>query len=167
VLTILVIGLMGAVLMSLVMKHLVEVKADRERSPYAAAVESRLGAKRLGPVRIEQEAVGDQVQLTVHARVLSGLDKQRIADAVGLEVWLGAMRAGNKLDVVLVALQDEDQDTEPVAVAIPPPTTRAAVGQRGVPAGRRVGTGQGLGGATQQGPAPAPATAGRASDSRR
>lgn len=121
-LTILVIGIVGAVMMSLMMKHLVEINTDQNRSPYAAAVESRLAAKRLGPVRITQELDGEGVHLTVCAKVLAGLDKRALAADAGLEVWLGALRAGTKLDAVTVVLDDDDG--EAIAFAIPAPTTR-------------------------------------------
>lgn len=105
------------------MKHLAEVKGDHDRSPYCATVESRLGAKRLGPVRIAEERDGEKVHLTVRARVLAGLDKQRIADSAGLEVWLGALRAGNRLDAVSVVLDDDDGG-ETETFLISSPTTR-------------------------------------------
>jgi hypothetical protein len=110
-------------MMSLMMKHLVEINADQNRSPYAAAVESRLAAKRLGPVRITEQLDGEDVHLTVCAKVLAGLDKRALAADAGLEVWLGALRAGAKLDAVTVVLDDDDGG-EAVAFAIPAPTTR-------------------------------------------
>jgi hypothetical protein len=121
-LTILIIGFIGAILMSLGMKHLAEVKTDRSRSPYCATVESRLGAKRLGPVVIVEEHDGERVHLTVRARVLAGLDKKRLADSAGLEVWLGALRGGARVDAVSVVLDDDDGG-EAETFAIPSPTT--------------------------------------------
>jgi hypothetical protein len=123
-LTILVIGLIGAILMSLGMKHLVEVQSDRDRSPYCATVESRLGAKLLGPVRIGTERDQEKVHLTVRARVLAGLDKQRIAKSAGLEVWLGALRAGARLDAVSVVLADDDGGEAEEFEILPPTTMR-------------------------------------------
>tara|TARA_R110002096_G_scaffold97328_13_gene216852 strand:- start:898 stop:1449 length:552 start_codon:yes stop_codon:yes gene_type:complete len=121
-LTILIIGLIGAILMSLGMKHLAEVQGDRGRSPYCAPVESRLGAKRVGSVQIDEMRDGDQVHLTVRARVLAGLDKRRIADSAGREVWLSALRAGDRLDAVSVVLDDDDNGGEET-FEIPSPTT--------------------------------------------
>jgi hypothetical protein len=119
-LTILVIGLIGAILMSLGMKHLVEVQSERDRSPYCATVESRLGAKLLGPVKIGAEHDGEEVHLTVRARVLVGLNKERLAKSAGLEVWLGALRAGARLDAVTVVIGDEDGgEAQVFAIASP------------------------------------------------
>lgn len=134
VLTILVIGFVGAILMSLGMKHLVEVKNDRDRSPYCAAVESRLGAKRMGPVTIREVKDGEKVTLVVEATVLAGLDKQRLADSAGLEVWLGALRKGARVDAVQVVLDDDDGG-EPETFAIASPTTKGT-STGGTPASR-------------------------------
>ena len=102
------------------MQHLAEVKADRDRSPYCQAVESRLGAKRLGPVRIVEEIDGESLSLTVHAQVMTELNHQRIAGSAGTEVWLGALRAGVKLDRVTVILVGPDGG-KGQSFEIPPP----------------------------------------------
>ena len=103
------------------MQHLAEFKVDRDRSPYCQAVESRLGAKRLGPVRIVEEIDGESRSLTVHAQVMTELNHQRIAGSAGTEVWLGALRAGVKLDRVTVMLAGPDGGKAD-AFEIPPPS---------------------------------------------
>lgn len=116
ILTILIIGIVGAILMSFVMKHLVELTTERERSPFAPAVEMRLGSKLIGSVRITKERAAktqssnqpSQVQLVVHGRVLAGLDKRRLAEDAGREVWFGSMRAGETPSAVRVVLDDDD-----------------------------------------------------------
>lgn len=134
-LTILIIGFIGAILMSLGMKHLAEVKTDRDRSPYCATVESRLGAKRLGPVTIVEERDGEKVHLTVHVRVLAGLDKKRLADSAGLEVWIGALRGGTRLDAVSVVLDDDDGgEAETFAIASPTMRTSKKAPAKKIPA---------------------------------
>jgi hypothetical protein len=120
---ILAMGLIGMVLMSLMMKHLVEVKSDYNRSPYAAAVEARLGSRRLGPVRIEEEISDGRVHLTVRTKVIAGRNKKRLAESVGLELWLGILRAGTKVETVSVVMDDEDGG-DPVSFAIAPPSMR-------------------------------------------
>lgn len=118
------IGIAGAVLMSLMMQHLAEFRVDRDRSPYCQAVESRLGAKRLGPVRIDEVIDGESLFLTVHARVMTGLHHRRIANSAGSEVWLGALRAGVKPDRVTVILVGPDGG-EGQAFEVPPPPRRS------------------------------------------
>lgn len=124
VLTLLVIGIVGAVLMSLVMRHLVEVAAEKDRSPYAAAVESRLGSRRVGPVRIEEQIEADRVCLTVYAKVLGGLNKKPLAERAGKEVWLGALRKGARLDEVVVVVHDDDHGKAETFVVAAPTTRR-------------------------------------------
>ena len=123
VLTLLGIGVVGVVLMSFVMRHLVEVASEKGRSPYAAAVESRLGLRRVGPVRLEEQVEGDHVRITVRAKVLAGLEKKRLAESAGKEVWLGALRKGARLDEVLVIVEDDD-DGAPETFVVAAPSTR-------------------------------------------
>ena len=69
--SILGIGAAGLILLSLMMQHLAESVVERARSPYAAAVETRLGSKRVGRVRI------DKAQDTLFPKTLwSGGEKE-------------------------------------------------------------------------------------------
>ena len=121
--SILGIGAAGLVMLALMMQHLAEAVVERERSPYAAAVERRLGSKRIGPVRIEEVRDGGRLLLRVRAKVLSGVDKRALADAAGGELWLGALRAGARVDEVEVTLVDEDPDVPAAAFVVQPPRT--------------------------------------------
>lgn len=123
ILSLVAIGIVGTVLLSLIMRHLVEVAAERERSPYAAAVENRLGTRRIGPIQIEEQAEGDHVRITVNATIMAGIPKKKLADAAGKEVWLGALRKGARLDEVVVVLGDEDGG-KPASFVVAAPTTR-------------------------------------------
>ncbi|HEB52704.1 MAG TPA: hypothetical protein ENI87_05570 [bacterium] len=118
--TILGFGAVGAILLSLMMKHLVEVKAEREDSPYAAMVESRLGSRLVGRVRIDRDVSTGGERLRVRAVVLSGLDLGRLARVAGREVWTGALRSGRPPSEVRVVLVADDGD-ESVEVLVPPP----------------------------------------------
>ena len=102
------LGAAACVLLSLMMKELVEHESSHRRSPYAPAVESRLGPRLVGAVRIREVDVDGRAQLVVRATVLAGLDKQKLARAIGTEVWLGSQRAGAAPDDVLVRLDDDD-----------------------------------------------------------
>ncbi len=124
VLTLLVIGIVGAILLSLVMRHLVEVATETDRSPYTAAVESRLGSRRVGRVSIEEQVEADHVRLTVRATVLVGLNKRPLAESAGQEVWLGAMRKGARLDEVVVVMSDDDHGKAETFVVAAPTTRR-------------------------------------------
>jgi len=123
--SILGIGAAGLILMCLMMKHLAEVKSGRDRSPYSAAVEARLGSKLDGKVRIDDVDEDGRLVRVVQARLLAGLKMKKAADAIGLEVWLGSMRAGDLPDQVRVVITDDDREqprTETFLVAAP--TTR-------------------------------------------
>ncbi|MCB9878733.1 MAG: hypothetical protein H6835_14145 [Planctomycetes bacterium] len=133
ILVILGLGAAGCVLLSLMMKQLVGLEADRARSPYLPVLENKFGARLVGPLRIDEQRVGEgegaRRRLTVRGRVLGGLDKQRMADAMGFEVWLGAMRAGDAPDELRVVLGDDDGG-ELLDVDVPRPN--AARGARGM-----------------------------------
>ena len=119
--SILGIGAAGLILLSLMMQHLAESVADRARSPYAAAVESRLGSKRVGRVRIDKVQADGRAQFSVHATVLAGSAVRKVAESAGRELWLGAMRAGERVDEVLVTLREEGQDGAGAAFVVPRP----------------------------------------------
>ncbi|MFN3242715.1 MAG: hypothetical protein ACE37K_14530 [Planctomycetota bacterium] len=123
--SILGIGAAGLILMCLMMKHLAEVTTERDRSPYAAAVESRLGSKLIGRVQIEEREHDGRLVRVVHGRVLAGCNKRKVADAAGMELWLGSMRAGDVADEVRVVLVDDDAaDGAAETFVVPPPSTR-------------------------------------------
>ena len=46
----------------------------------------------------------------MRATVLPGFAVQKVAEAAGRELWLGAMRAGDRVHEVLVTLREEGQD---------------------------------------------------------
>jgi hypothetical protein len=125
--SILGIGAAGLVMLALMMQHLAEAVVERERSPYAAAVETRAGSKLVGRVRIAKlyppDATGAKTSFSfdVLATVAPGVDKQRLAEVMGQEVWLGSMRAGERADAVTVRLYEADEDVGGVAFRIAPP----------------------------------------------
>ncbi|MFK7740764.1 MAG: hypothetical protein AB8H80_10605 [Planctomycetota bacterium] len=114
--TILVFGALATIALSLMMRHLADVKSERAGSPYAPAVENALGSKVIGSLRIEPSArAKDHAppdELVVHARVSPGAADQRTADRAGHALWLGAMRAGRAPRAVAVVLTDDETGEE-------------------------------------------------------
>ena len=127
------LGVAACVLLSLMMKHLVQHQVERTRSPYAPAVETKLGSRLLQPVQIDEERDGDSLRLVVRARVMAGLNKKKLANIIGLEVWLGAQRAGDPPQSVGVILTDDD-DGEPLEVEVKAPRGTRPVPRRKQPA---------------------------------
>lgn len=122
--SILGIGAAGLILMCLMMKHLAQVKTERDRSPYAAVVESRMGSKLVGRVQIEEEHEAGRLVRVLHARVMAGINKRKLADAAGMELWLGSMRAGDLQDEVRVVLVDDDEAAGSETFVVAAPSTR-------------------------------------------
>ena len=108
--SILAIGATGLILLSLMMQHLGEVASQRGSSPYAAMVQSKLRGKLVGGVRIADRTDGQVRRLRVRATVLAGLPKRELAQVAGREVWLGALRASDAPDEVIVVLTDDAGD---------------------------------------------------------
>ena len=106
--TILGLGAAACVLLGLMMRNLVEHGGGRARSPYAPAVETRFGAQLTSGVRIEQGEREHRRVWHVRARVQPKRGLQKLARAIGLEVWLGALRAGDAPDELVVVLTDAD-----------------------------------------------------------
>ena len=122
--SILGIGAAGLILMCLMMKHLAQVKSERDRSPYAAVVESRMGSKLVGRVRIDEEHEEGRLVRVLHARVMAGINKRKLADAAGMELWLGSMRAGDLADEVRVVLVEDDEAAAIETFVVAAPSTR-------------------------------------------
>ena len=112
--SILAIGAGGVILLALMMQHLAGAVVDRKRSPYAAAVEARMGSKLLGRVRIAKVYPPDAkdesspFSFYVMADVISGINKRRLAEVAGQELWYGSMRAGERPSGVRVSLFESD-----------------------------------------------------------
>lgn len=125
--SILAIGAAGVILMALMMQHLAEAVVDRKRSPYAAAVEARMGSKLLGRVRIEKSWPPDAqdesgpFSFVVIADVISGANKRKLAEVAGQELWLGSMRAGERASGVSVSLFERDDRVAGETFEIPSP----------------------------------------------
>ena len=124
VLAILAIGGAGMVLLSLMMKQVAELHVEKQRSPFAAAVESRLGAQLVGRVEIEELKEDGRHVRVLHAQVLAGFNKRKLANVAGMELWLGSMRAGDAADEVRVALADDEEPGRVETFVVAPPPKR-------------------------------------------
>jgi translation elongation factor EF-Tu-like GTPase len=124
VLGILAIGVAGALLLSMMMKQVAELHVERQRSPFAAAVDSRLGAKLVGRVVIDEVEEGDRKIRVLRATVIAGFNKRKLADAAGMELWLGSMRAGDPADEVRVVLRDDEAPEQLETFVVAPPRAR-------------------------------------------
>ena len=124
---ILAIGAAGAILLALIMQHLAEAVSERERSPYAAAVAARMGSKLVGRIRIEKRYAAEDAgasggfSFDVLAGVVAGVNKRRLAEAAGQELWLGSLRAGERADAVRVTLYEQGSGAAGEVFEVPPP----------------------------------------------
>ena len=118
--TILGIGAAACVLLSMMMKNLVERDAEQKRSPHASLLEARFGAQLVGKVRILDELDGAWIRKKVRAKVRAVRDMRKLANKIGLELWLAVMRAGQRPNEVVVELTDADSgEASSFAVAAP------------------------------------------------
>ena len=113
--------------MALMMQHLAEAVSERERSPYAAAVAARMGSKLVGRIRIEKRYAAEDAgasggfSFDVLAGVVAGVNKRRLAEAAGQELWLGSLRAGERADAVRVTLYEQGSGAAGEVFEVPPP----------------------------------------------
>jgi hypothetical protein len=122
------IGLAACLGLSVAMQRLLEIQQQQSSSPLELELEAQLERRLVGPVRVTQEPRPDGFRTLVRLRVLAGLQKGRVADAVGATVWRHALQARELPREVAVAVGDEDGDVVENFV-IPPPTQRRGVGQ--------------------------------------
>jgi hypothetical protein len=118
------LGTAACVVLSLMMKHVVQVEADRSRSPLEAPLAARFGTRLVGPVRVREQLDGERRRLVVTARVMPGLDKRRLAQEIGREAWFSILRAGEPPAELVVELGDERSADLEAFPAPPPPLRR-------------------------------------------
>ena len=122
--SILAIGASGLILLSLLMQQYVGGMTERDRSPYAAAIETRMGSKLIGSVRVQKLYLagdGDGFSFNVSATVIAGVNKRKLAEAAGRDLWLASMRAGEHPTGVEVTLFEEGEDVVGEAFRISSP----------------------------------------------
>ena len=122
--SILAIGASGLILLSLMMQQYVGGMTERDRSPYAAAIETRMGSKLIGSVRVQKlysAGDGDGFSFSVSATVIAGVNKRKLAEAAGRDLWLTSMRAGEHPTGVEVILFEEGEDVVGEAFRISSP----------------------------------------------
>ena len=89
-----------------------------------------MGSKLVGRVRIEKryssEDAGESggFSFDVLAGVVEGVNKRRLAEAAGQELWLGSLRAGERADAVRVTLCEGGSDVAGEVFEVPPPVKR-------------------------------------------
>jgi len=116
------IGVAACVLLSLMMKHLVEVESEHQRSEYAPALEAKFRARVAGRVRVIEEGEEGRKRWKLFAVVHDDRKLAQLADDMGQALWLAALRAGDRPDELVVRLQLEgDGATSEFAVAAPTP----------------------------------------------
>ncbi len=124
------IGLASCVILSLMMQHLLKVKAERQRSPVATELEELFKSQLAGPVTDQVIDRDGRRTLVVRMVLLAGLQKQRIGASAGGLIWRRVLSgSGEPPEVVLLELADDGGGRTEEFVAPRPPMLG------GVPAG--------------------------------
>jgi hypothetical protein len=116
------LGLASCVLLSMMMQHLLQVKADRKRSPLVTELEELFRSQLAGPIETEVQERDGKRTMVVHIKVLGGLQKQRLGMSLGGLVW---RRLSNGSEdppqaVVLAIADDAGGKVEELSVPRPP-----------------------------------------------
>lgn len=120
ILVMVALGGAACVALSLLMQHLVAAQRERSQCPYDAVVANRLGRRLVEPVEVHTERDASGLRIAVRGTVLAGLDREGLARTAGQEVWLAALRAGERPIDVVVEFGDEDGGA-PTVVHVPVP----------------------------------------------
>lgn len=113
------IGVAGCILLSSMMKQLVQHKQANAEAPPFAAIERRHQQQLVGALQVHEESVGMTSRLVVRGRVAAGVDKRALATAMAAELW--QRRADDAgLFEVEVTLRDAD-GSQPVTTTSPRP----------------------------------------------
>jgi len=116
------LGLASCVLLSLMMQHLLQVKADKKRSPLVTELEDLFRSQLAGPIDTELQDRDGKRTLVVHIKVLGGLQKQRLGLSLGGLVWRRALSGPEEAPqaVVLAVCDDVGGKIEEIDVPRPP-----------------------------------------------
>lgn len=124
------IGVAGCLALALMLRQVVDLRGERERSPYAALLEQRFAAELEGPVRVRIVKVAGRTCCRVQVAVGDGVDGKRLAEQLGAEVWLATMRGGEAPDDVAVELTNRRWG-QPLVASVPRP--RLGAPERALP----------------------------------
>lgn len=119
VLAIVGIGIGGCLLLSLMMKQLVQHQVARQEAPLVPGLMKIFGKQLAGPLATREEFEGASLRLVVHGRVAPQQDKQALAAAIGNEVW--QRLAETPPTEVCVTLRDAD-GTAPLSQVVARPS---------------------------------------------
>lgn len=125
--SILAIGASGLILLSVMMQQYAGELSERDRSPYAAAIEAGMGSKLVGSVRVDKLDLADEgggFSFNISATVIAGVDKQKLAEAAGRDLWLSSMRAGERPRAVAVTIREAGVDAAGETFDVSWPRTR-------------------------------------------
>lgn len=90
------------------MQQLLDLHQEQNRDPLALVLEAQLGDRRAGPVQVSRPTDGGGRELQVQCRVLAGLDKDRLADAVAAAVWQQTAPQDPLRELAIVIRDDDD-----------------------------------------------------------
>ena len=115
------LGIAACVMLSLMMKNLVEVQQQRASPQLQQLLEEKFGAQLAAPARLREESVNGRLRLVASACVTAGLAKDRFAEAVGSTIWEQVSSLDMKTKEVEVVVSDE-RGGAPVSFVIPRPS---------------------------------------------
>lgn len=124
------LGIAGCIMLSLMMKNLVQMQQHRSASPQLQQLlEAKFGAQLVTPLQLHEESVNGRVRLMASACVTAALKKDRFAETVASTIWQQLSSADTKTKEVEVVVSDERGGTAVTFVfdrpsAPPPPSPK-------------------------------------------
>ena len=116
------LGIVGCVMLSLMMKNLVQIQQHRPASPQLLQLlEAKFAAQLVTPLQLREESANGRVRLVASACVTAGLKKDRFAETVGSTIWQQVSGPETKTTEVEVLVSDERGGTA-VSFVFPRPS---------------------------------------------
>jgi len=116
------LGIAGCIMLSLMMKNLVQMQQHRSASPQLQQLlEAKFAAQLVTPLQLREETLNGRVRIVAAACVTAGLKKDRFAETLGATIWQQVSGSDTKTQEVEVLVGDERGGTA-VSFVFPRPT---------------------------------------------
>lgn len=103
------LGLGGCLALGFMMRQVLEVRDELQRSPFALVLEQEFGSRLVEPAVVREERSDGHLRLHARLVVFAGLRKSPIVELAGERLWMQARASGVAPVEVTVQVLDDDR----------------------------------------------------------